>query len=70
MDAMHCQRETCKIITRKGREYVLTLKKNQPELFDDVKFYFDNEKLKNFVTVEKNHGRIEKRICRKTEDTQ
>ncbi|MBR6014290.1 MAG: ISAs1 family transposase [Selenomonadaceae bacterium] len=44
-DAMHCQRETCKKITRKGGEYVLTLKKNQPELFEDVKFYFDNEKL-------------------------
>jgi len=64
-DAMHCQRETCKKITRKGGEYVLTLKKNQPELYEDVKFYFDNEKLESFATVEKNHGRIEKRICRK-----
>lgn len=68
-DAMHCQRETCKKINRKGGEYVLMLKKNQPELFEDVKFYFDNEKLENFATLEKNHGRIEKRICRKMEDT-
>lgn len=64
-DAMHCQRETCKKITQKGGEYVLTLKKNQPELFEDVKFYFDNEKVESFTTLEKNHGRIEKRICRK-----
>ena len=38
-DAMHCQKETCKKIIRKGGEYVLTLKKN-------------NEKLENFATVE------------------
>ena len=68
-DAMHCQKETCKKITRKGGEYVLTLKKNQPELFNDVKIYFDNEKLESFATVEKNHGRIEKRICRKMTQT-
>ena len=67
-DAIHCQRETCKKITRKGGEYVLTLKKNQPELFGDVKFYFDNEKLESFSTLEKNHDRIEKRICRKMAD--
>lgn len=29
------------------------LKKNQPELFEDVKFYFDNEKVESFVTLEK-----------------
>ena len=69
-DAMHCQKETCKKIRRKGGEYVLTLKKNQPELFNDVKIYFDNEEVESFVTLEKNHGRIEKRICRKMKDVE
>lgn len=67
-DAMHCQRETCKQITRKGGEYVLTLKKNQSELFEDVKLYFEKEKIESYATLEKNHGRIEKRICRKMLD--
>ena len=67
-DAMHCQRETCKKITRKGGEYVLTLKKNQPELHEDVKIYFENERVEGYATLEKNHGRIEKRICRKMEN--
>jgi len=71
-DAMHCQRATCeKIIAKKGN-YVLGLKENQPSLYEDVALYYEDsgneEELESFKTVEKNAGRIEKRICRKMND--
>ena len=70
-DAMHCQRETCrKIIQRKGN-YLFGLKENQPSLLEDVQLFFADaaaEELNSFQTMEKNAGRIEKRICRKIRD--
>ncbi len=70
-DAMHCQRETCAKIVSKQGDYVLGLKQNQPSLYEDVALYFkevDREELENYQTIEKNAGRIEKRICRKIKD--
>ena len=70
-DAMHCQRETCRrIIQRKGN-YLFGLKENQPSLLEDVRLFFedaDKKDLDCFQMVEKNAGRIEKRICRKIRD--
>lgn len=71
-DAMHCQKETCrKIIAKKG-EYLLGLKGNQQSLYEDiVLFCGDTSKddlLECHTTVEKNAGRIEKRICSKIID--
>ena len=71
-DAMHCQRETCRrIIQRKG-DYLFGLKENQPSLLADVRLFFedaDNEiEWEYFQTIEKNAGRIEKRVCRKAKD--
>ena len=71
-DAMHCQRETCRrIIQRKG-DYLFGLKENQPSLLADVRLFFEDQSNKNewesSQTVEKNAGRIEKRICRKIKD--
>ncbi len=70
-DAMHCQRETCrKVIQRKG-DYLFGLKENQPSLLEDVRLFFegaDKQAMDSFQTVEKNAGRIEKRICRKIKD--
>lgn len=69
-DAMHCQKETCKKIVDKGGDYLFGLKENQKTLHDDVALYFqsvpDNAEIETFSTSEKNGGRIEKRICRKT----
>lgn len=69
-DAMHCQTETCKKIVDKGGDYLFGLKENQKTLHDDVALYFqsipDNAKIETFSISEKNGGRIEKRICRKT----
>ncbi len=71
-DAMHCQKETCKKIIAKHGNYVFGLKENQKTLHDDVKFFFDEEfdskTLDSYTTVEKNGGRIEKRICKKCSD--
>lgn len=71
-DAMHCQRETCqRIIQRKG-DYLFGLKENQPSLLEDVRLFFEDQSSQNewecSRTVEKNAGRIEKRICRKIKD--
>ncbi len=71
-DAMHCQRETCRrIIQRKGN-YLFGLKENQPSLLEDVRLFFEDpsnqKEWESCQTVEKNAGRIEKRICRKIKD--
>ncbi len=50
---------------------MLGLKQNQPSLHEDVSLYVegaDGEDLEVCQTVEKNAGRIEKRICRKLKD--
>lgn len=69
MDAMGCQVNIAdQIVDQKG-DYVIALKGNQGTLHDDVKVYFEhektskkkNEKLFMHETLEKDHGRIEKR---------
>jgi predicted transposase YbfD/YdcC len=66
-DAMHCQKETCKRIIDKGGDYIFGLKGNQGGLLEDVTLYFESsvngEDFRKFETVEKNGGRIEKRVC-------
>ena len=71
-DAMHCQRETCRRIVENKGAYVFGLKENQPSLLEDVRLFFETCDSQNEFecsqTVEKNAGRIEKRICRKIKD--
>ena len=68
-DAMSCQREiTKKIIDGKG-DYVLSLKENQPTLYEYADTYFKDAlehpqwypEMTSFETVDKGHGRIERR---------
>lgn len=68
-DAMSCQKEiTKKIINGKG-DYVLSLKENQPALYEYAKTYFDDAlenrhlypEMASYETIDKGHGRIEKR---------
>ena len=77
IDAMGIQTDIAKKIIEKGADYCLSLKGNQPELYADVKLYTENELFTSnhkalietnqyFKTIEKGHGRIEKRehyIC-------
>ena len=76
IDAMGTQTEIADKICNKGADYILALKGNQPETFEDVKLYFDKcvsttaAKKNNCYakTVNKDHGRIETRECYICED--
>ena len=62
VDAGNCHKEISEKITEKKADYVFALKRNHENLYDDVKFYFENEQIKkSTVTQNKGHGRIEKR---------
>ena len=71
VDAMGCQKEIANKITNRRADYILALKRNQPQLYDDVAETFDHLRSSEFSdidyrfceTVEKGHGRIEKRRC-------
>jgi len=61
-DAMHCQSDTVAKIIEKGADYCLAVKDNQSELYENVKLYFEKEESEyTTTTLEKGHGRIEKR---------
>ena len=66
IDAMGCQKKVASAIVEQGADYVLALKDNQRELYEDVKDAFeqwDESAGDSFETVEKSHGRIETRRC-------
>ena len=71
-DAMGCQKEIASLITKKKADYVLALKGNRGNLYDDVKLYFeDAELLKTCAytrTAEKARSAIEIREYWQTED--
>ncbi len=67
-DALNTQRETIEYIVQKGGHYVAPVKGNQETLENQIKEYFDDEKLYNqakkdnyYVVKEKVHGTLEKR---------
>lgn len=76
IDAMGTQTEIAAKIRQKRAEYVLALKGNQSSLHDDVRDYFEDEKLceeakklGNYKrTCEKAHGQVEVREYYQTED--
>ena len=69
-DAMGCQFEIANQIIEKEADYLLALKGNQGEFFDDAKLYLDSQldnKFKNttqsdnYCSINGDHGRIETR---------
>lgn len=71
-DAMHCQKETARIIVENKGDYVLQLKANQKGFYEDVYAMFDDKYMDEadkdceyeiFSTIEKNKDRMEKRTC-------
>ena len=71
-DAMHCQKETAETIIKNKGDYVLQLKANQGRFYEDVYAMFDDKYINEadkdceyeiFSTLEKSHGRIEKKTC-------
>lgn len=77
IDAMGCQKEIAAKIVEAKADYVLGLKGNQGKLLEDVKLYMDTlyegglkqVKKEHNETIEKGHGRIEKRYCLVTDCT-
>ncbi len=71
IDAMGCQKQIAQKIVNKKADYVLALKKNHPDLHNEVeslfsigeKRHFKEMTHDNFTTIEKGHGRIETRTC-------
>ena len=73
MDALNCQKKTAKEILNAGADYVLAVKKNHRNLYDDIAemiaykeadlFEQRNAPLEKAVKTEKGHGRIEKRTA-------
>jgi predicted transposase YbfD/YdcC len=69
IDAMGTQKKIAQRIREDKAEYVLALKGNQGTLLENVKLYLDDALARNFrdvpydshTTVEKDHGRFEKR---------
>ena len=76
IDAIGCQQEVIKQIVEKEADYVISLKGNQGNLLREVKDYLDWAERIKFKeigfdycsTLEKGHGRIEKRRCWVTEE--
>lgn len=76
-DAMSCQKKTVQKIAEKQCDYVISLKGNQETLHEDVKLYFETAlqefklyPLGHTVTLDKRHGRIEKREYYLTQDVE
>lgn len=62
--AMGTQREVADLIVDKGGHYFLAVKDNQKQLHEDIECAFKTHSGHDVIeTLEKDHGRIEKRIC-------
>lgn len=69
IDAMGCQKEIAATIVAQEADYVLALKGNQGQLYEDIKLFFDHGVETGFgpipvdthETRDKDHGRIETR---------
>jgi len=71
IDALGCQTEIANQIVDQGGDYLLAVKENQGNLYDDIALFFDLAQQNEFSkvnhayhqTVNGGHGRIEKRQC-------
>ena len=62
IDAMGTQTHIAEQIIQSEADYILSLKGNQKHLYEDVQDCFTGQyKTHSYETLEKNHGRIEKR---------
>ena len=70
IDAMGCQQQIAEKIIDCKADYVLAVKENQPHLLDDIKEAFEQTaNAESHSSLEKSHGRIEKRTCKVITDT-
>jgi predicted transposase YbfD/YdcC len=72
-DALYTQRSFCQEVMAAGGDYLLVVKRNQPTLYEDLSFFFQEPPLDclDWRTAEswnKGHGRLENRfLCASTE---
>jgi len=65
IDAMGCQQQIAEKIVDRKADYVLAVKENQGHVLDDIKEAFEQTPAAgSHTTLEKSHGRIEKRTCK------
>lgn len=71
LDAMHCQKNTARSITAAGADYVLTVKRNQATLHDELASRFqvyaeadyNVKRMRREIRNSVAHGRQERRCC-------
>jgi len=72
IDAMGCQQFIADKIREKKADYVLALKGNQGQLHEEVALYFSKTHhltaCKQYETLDKGHGRFERRCCYATDN--
>lgn len=72
IDAMGCQRKIAQKIRSKEADYIFSLKGNQSALHEDIRLFFEDDRLtkglERHQSVDGGHGRIETRICTTTAD--
>ncbi|MCC6286962.1 MAG: ISAs1 family transposase [Chitinophagaceae bacterium] len=65
IDAIGCQKAIASKIIDQQANYILAVKDNQKHLHDDIREAFEQDKITDTATtLQKDHGRIEKRTCR------
>jgi predicted transposase YbfD/YdcC len=69
-DALNCQKKTAQAIIDGGGDYLLAVKENQKDLYNDVALFFETEgtDMESHQKSEKSHGRLETRIALVTHD--
>ena len=64
-DALHCQKETAKMVVEDKEDYLFSVKDNQQTLKEEIEVYMQEEplrkKMDTHTTVEKTSGRVEQR---------
>lgn len=64
IDAMGCQKNIAEKIVKKGADYILAIKSNHEQLYQDIKDEFRfNENMETHRSLGADHGRIETRTC-------
>lgn len=68
IDAMGCQKDIAKAILDKKADYVLSVKENQPGIYNEIELFFQGIfsgtlpfEVQSHKTIDKGHGRIETR---------
>lgn len=70
-DALLTQKDFARyLVNERGAHYFFTVKMNQPTLWEDIEFYFDNKNVRAdcVETEDTGHGRIETRMIWTTPD--